>query len=773
MPRVIPKHPIRPERQQRGVCRWRSGRIGRAVLLIVLVAAASPLAAQVLDEAKPAPVRPLSQAQQQEREALKLYALGLECVHEDRLLEAQKALEEAARLNPKAAAVFKALVPVYLALDRGPEALEASRKTLDLDPSDIETWLLYARQLRARGQSQQAIAALRKGLACPAAHERPDLTLQMYQDLGELCESARDYESAAAALTEAGKILEHPEALLELSDLDRDETRQRAADVYEHIGRIWLQARQPERAVAAFRHAQAAYPAEAARLGYNLAQVYAEQGKAAQALAALDAYLALRPPDRGPYELKIRLLDKLGRKDEIVPWLKQASVADKRNVGLALLYAQECRRADQPKEAERVYLSLAEQSPSAEVYRGLFLLYRETPALGAGQALALLDRTLKQARRQGKGQAGSLAPAQARAMLEAIRQDADLANSLLRAASEETELGHDTLYLMAVLADRGKQLDQAERFYRQALENRRPETEAQVYSGLLRVLAKARKYEEIVRVCRDGLKTSQATNHVLFYSDLALALTRLGKYDEAVAAADDAVRLAAGPDRQALRTLRVRVLIQAGRYDKAEAECRAMLTETKQPGEELELHYLLSGVYSSAGNYPKAEEQLQWILKADPANATAHNDLGYLWADQGKNLEEAEKLIRKALELDRQQRSGPALPPGPNGSAGPAADPGPDKAAYVDSLGWVLFRRGRFEEARRELERAVTLPDGDDPVLWDHLGDIYFRLGQTKRAQAAWRESLRLYEQEHRRELDQHYQDLRRKLQLLEKETQR
>jgi tetratricopeptide (TPR) repeat protein len=741
------------------------------VLFTAFAAAAPPLSAQIFEDIKPAPALPLSQAAKQERQALKLYALGLLCTHEDRLLEAQKAFEEASRLNPKAAAVFKALVPVYLALERSPEALAATRKTLDLDPGDIETWFLYARQLRALGQTKEAQEALRKGTACPAAHDRPDLAQQMFLDLGSLCESAKDYEHAAAALTEAAKILERPDALEEVADLDRDEVRQRAAEVEEHIGRIWLQARRYERAAAAFRKAQVVYPAGAARLGYNLAQVYAQQGKSAPALAALDSYLALRPQDREPYEMKAGLLGKLGRKEEIVPWLKDASAKDKRNVGLRLLYAHECRRAGQSAEAERAYLDLAEHSPSAEVYHGLFHLYQESPDFGAGRALALLDRTMEQARKRDKGAASNPAPAQVRAMLEAVRQDAELSAALLRAAAEGKGLRHDTLHLMAVLAERGKQLEQAERFYRAALENCRPETEPLVYNGLIGVLAKGHKYEEIIRVCRAGLKTSQATNHVLFYSDLARALTRLGKFDEAVAAADDAVRLAVGADRLVLRNLRVRVLTEAGRYDKAEAECQALLKEAATPGDALEVHYLLSGVYSAAGNYPKAEEQLQWILKADPANATAHNDLGYQWADQGKNLEQAEKLIRRALELDREQRAGPTLPPGPGGPSAPAADPGPDKAAYVDSLGWVLFRRGRLEDARRELERAVALPDGDDPVLWDHLGDVYYRLGQTARARSAWHEGLRLYEQEHRRDLDQHYRDLRRKLKLLEKDT--
>jgi tetratricopeptide (TPR) repeat protein len=226
-----------------------------------------------------------------------------------------------------------------------------------------------------------------------------------------------------------------------------------------------------------------------------------------------------------------------------------------------------------------------------------------------------------------------------------------------------------------------------------------------------------------------------------------------------VAAAEEAVKLAAEPDRFAARHLRVRVLTQAGKLDRAEEECQALMKEAEEAGAAHEVRYLLSHVYSSAGNYPKAEEQLQLILKADPANAPACNDLGYLWADRGKNLEDAERLVRKALELDREQRK-----------ARPGLEPEADRdnAAYVDSLGWVLYRRGRLDEARAELERAVALPDGDDPVLWDHLGEVYHRLGHTALARAAWERSLRLYQQERRRDRDQRYQELREKMKQLQ-----
>src|SRR4051794_8322608 len=85
-------------------------------------------------------------------EALKLYAQGLLSEKEDRLLEALQAYEKAAQLDPKAAAVWKKLVSLYSALDRGKDAVAASEALLKVDSGDAKTWQVYARQLRLQGQ---------------------------------------------------------------------------------------------------------------------------------------------------------------------------------------------------------------------------------------------------------------------------------------------------------------------------------------------------------------------------------------------------------------------------------------------------------------------------------------------------------------------------------------------------------------------------------------------------------------------------------------------
>ena len=93
--------------------------------------------------------------------------------------------------------------------------------------------------------------------------------------------------------------------------------------------------------------------------------------------------------------------------------------------------------------------------------------------------------------------------------------------------------------------------------------------------------------------------------------------------------------------------------------------------------------------YVKLNEYAKGEAELEALLQLDPEEAGVNNDLGYLYADQGKNLEKAEAMIRKAVQEE------------------------PDPAAYLDSLGWVLFKRGRFKEARR-----TTGEGGPEPHRW-------------------------------------------------------
>ena len=122
-----------------------------------------------------------------------------------------------------------------------------------------------------------------------------------------------------------------------------------------------------------------------------------------------------------------------------------------------------------------------------------------------------------------------------------------------------------------------------------------------------------------------------------------------------------------------------------------------------------------------AGLYDKAADLMRKSIALDPENsAEASNYLGYMWADHNMNLDEAESMIRRALQSE------------------------PNNASYLDSLGWVEFRKGQFDRALDNLLRAAKTAEREDPVVFEHIGDTYLKLNRTQEALEAWQKALSL-----------------------------
>jgi tetratricopeptide (TPR) repeat protein len=124
----------------------------------------------------------------------------------------------------------------------------------------------------------------------------------------------------------------------------------------------------------------------------------------------------------------------------------------------------------------------------------------------------------------------------------------------------------------------------------------------------------------------------------------------------------------------------------------------------------------LANIAEQTGDYEEAERYLEVLYDLKPEDPTICNFYGYLLAEMGKDLDRAEQLILKALEKE------------------------PANGYYIDSLGWVYFRRGEYERAVAELERAVKFVDAD-PVILEHLGDAYQALQRYQDALTAYRRS--------------------------------
>ena len=155
--------------------------------------------------------------------------------------------------------------------------------------------------------------------------------------------------------------------------------------------------------------------------------------------------------------------------------------------------------------------------------------------------------------------------------------------------------------------------------------------------------------------------------------------------------------------------------------------------------------YVLSGIYIDLKKIDKATKLLKVLLEMQPDDPTYNNDLGYIWADHDMNLDEAEKMIRKALDEDTQaaQEATPDLKP----------EDDKDNAAYLDSLGWVLFKQKKYKEAKKFLEEAIKDKEGQHIEIFDHLGDVYKALGENKEAIATWKKGIESVEKRGNEEL--------------------
>ena len=208
-------------------------------------------------------------------------------------------------------------------------------------------------------------------------------------------------------------------------------------------------------------------------------------------------------------------------------------------------------------------------------------------------------------------------------------------------------------------------------------------------------------------------------------TQIATLHERAGEYAEALAEVERAMAVAPSRDLELYSaTLRAK----AGDFDGAVAYLEGLI---EAEPEDDRLLYNLGVVYGEARRIDEAIAYMQEAIELNPENASALNYVGYTWAERGEKLDEAEALIQRAIALR------------------------PEDGYIVDSLGWVYYMRalplveaGERESAQSYLDRALdelqraSEMTGGDPVISEHLGDIYLLLDQPERALAFFEEAV-------------------------------
>jgi tetratricopeptide (TPR) repeat protein len=151
-------------------------------------------------------------------------------------------------------------------------------------------------------------------------------------------------------------------------------------------------------------------------------------------------------------------------------------------------------------------------------------------------------------------------------------------------------------------------------------------------------------------------------------------------------------------------------------YDAAVRIARAALAQRPESAEAM---FRLASSLERDGKSAEAEKVFLELLAQRPNDAASQNYLGYMWADQGVQLDKARELLERAVARE------------------------PRNAAYLDSLGWVYFRMGKLDSAEKNLREAARR-EPSDPTISEHLGDLDMKQGDLEGAVRHWEKALEL-----------------------------
>ncbi|MBY0460855.1 MAG: tetratricopeptide repeat protein [Gemmataceae bacterium] len=328
---------------------------------------------------------------------------------------------------------------------------------------------------------------------------------------------------------------------------------------------------------------------------------------------------------------------------------------------------------------------------------------------------------------------------------------AEAGKMLKEAKGKDSPFNYNGTLMVARLAHFVKAYDVAEPFYEslveQATKLKSGSKMVEAQRGLIGLFWDMKKFDKVSDLCQkfvDDMGPDEYENAKPFMLErLAQSTAKEGKFDDALKLAE----LLIEADRGGWYFYRLKgwVLREQGKLPAAidaYNESLDKLDGNKRLDAKLkdelkdDTRYLLTGLHVENKDVDKAAKLLQSLIKRNPDNPTYKNDLGFIWCDADMNFEESEKLIREALDLDKKDKE-KLKKEGKIDEVRPSA-------AYLDSLGWVLFKQKKYTEALEPLKEAVKdEEDGSHLEIWDHLGDCHMALGDKKEAIAAWEKALK------------------------------
>jgi len=610
------------------------------------------------------------------------YGAGVQLALTGRWRDALAQFRRALELDPTSSRIELKIADCLDHLGRVTEALAAYRRAGNRAPNDFGVQFALGMAFDKRRDAEAAASAFERALAAPNADPETGRYALAVWRLAGLAARRRDRPRAITYYNRLLGLLAHPK---------RDYHRYRQVwalvrhreFVLEELGKLHLLAGDIKAAIRRLEEAKALAP-KSVTVTFRLGDAYLRAGEPAKAMVEADRLLDLAGSDAAALDLFFKAALALKQPDEAARRLEARLKAAPDNLILRFYLAQAYRRTDRLAQAEQLLRTVLEAQPrSALMIAELAATQRQGKHLGA--AMDTLAEAVDR---------NALGPPVLREIdrvTKALKSDTP-ARRAWRTRAEQRTGSRGAQYLLGhLLANLDRYQEAAEVLNRVLRAN---PTFLWAYVDLASVHARQKNYAEALEVYRSALKHG-AEQVPLIHRMMAHLHERVGQLPEAMAAVEKALKLA--PDDRRSQNLR-------------------------------------AAIFERMGKDREAEQAFRAILAKDPNDPDANNALSYLFATRNRQLDEARRLIDRALRRE------------------------PDNGAYLDTLGWVLYRQGKYPEALKTLERAVEAiakiaPDGD-PVILDHLGDTHLKLNHRADARRAWRKALELHAKNPSPEID-------------------
>ncbi|MEK7235922.1 MAG: tetratricopeptide repeat protein [Nitrospirota bacterium] len=435
----------------------------------------------------------------------------------------------------------------------------------------------------------------------------------------------------------------------------------------------------------------------------QMAGILASAGHGERAVQLLDRAIELDPTSGDPYFTKGLLLLNLKRQPEAEQAVRAGlarvpeSAVGHYHLGRMLLDAGKGEEA--AASLERAIVANASFEPA---YLALASIYESRQ--DQGQAVAVLRKYLQSVNPRNRDIRHQLV------RLYVAAKDFQGARKELGELLAEDSSDLDAQLRLALVYGEEKEYPKAIDQLTKILQARPTELKIRDYLGFLYEEAKDTKKAIETYTFNVQLEPSYFEGHlhlgVLFY--------RLKQFPEAITHLTKAITI--NPKQPEAHIVLGLTYLQKNQFDDA---ARVLEEGISQNPKSADLHFNLGTAYDKLNRFDDVVRVMETAIKLDPHHADSLNYLGYSYAERGVKIDQALSLTKQAVALK------------------------PSNGYYVDSLAWALFKSGLLTEALTEMKRALALV-GDDPVLYEHLGDIYAKQRNLSDAREAWLHALEL-----------------------------